>query len=113
MCSSLEAFLCNALESWKYRSLEAIAAALQREKVKYLIVGGVAVNAHGYERATQDLDLVIGLERENIIRGLHTLRGLSYNLSIPVTPEEFADPALRESWRQDKGMIVSFPDPIP
>ena len=52
------------------RSVEAIVKALNGAKVKYLIVGGVAVVAHGYERLTKDLDLVIGLERENIIRGL-------------------------------------------
>ncbi len=88
------------------RSVAAIVRALNAAGVRYLIVGGVAVNAHGYERATQDVDLVIGLERDNIVRGLHALCDAGYNLSIPVTPEQFADPALRDSWRHDKGMIV-------
>jgi hypothetical protein len=42
------------------RSIEAIVKALNQAKIQYLIVGGVAVNAHGYERFTKDLDLVIG-----------------------------------------------------
>jgi hypothetical protein len=88
------------------RSIEAIVKALNDAEVKYLIVGGVAVVAHGYERLTKDLDLVIGLERENILRGLRALIGVGYNMRIPVTPEQFADPKLRESWRREKNMIV-------
>jgi hypothetical protein len=38
------------------RSIEAIVKALNAAKVKYLIVGGLAVNAHGYERFTNDVD---------------------------------------------------------
>ena len=88
------------------RSVEAIVKALNGAKVKYLIVGGLAVNAYGYERLTRDVDLVIGLERENIIRGLRALMAIGYILKIPVTPEQFADPALREEWRRDKNMVV-------
>jgi predicted nucleotidyltransferase len=44
------------------RSIEAIVRALNDEVVQYIVVGGLAVNAHGYERFTQDVDLVIGLE---------------------------------------------------
>lgn len=88
------------------RSIEAVVKALNAARVQYLIVGGVAVVAHGYERFTRDLDLVIGLERENITRGLRALLRIGYNIRIPVTPEQFADPALREEWRRDKNMIV-------
>ena len=88
------------------RSIETIVKALNDAKVKYLIVGGVAVVAHGYERFTRDLDLVIGLERKNIICGLRALIGIGYQLRIPVTPEQFADPKLREEWRREKNMVV-------
>lgn len=88
------------------RSVEAIVGALNAAYVEYLIVGGLAVIAHGYERLTQDVDLVIGLERENIIRGLRALEAIDYRMSIPVTPEQFAEPELREKWRHDKQMVV-------
>jgi hypothetical protein len=78
------------------RSVEAIFSALNAVDVKYLVVGGLAVNAYGYERLTRDVDLVIGLEPENIIRGLRALLGLGYRMSIPVTPEQFADPGNHE-----------------
>lgn len=88
------------------RSVESIVRTLNTGGVLYLVVGGLAVVAHGYERLTQDVDLVIGLERENLIRGLRALQGIGYEMSIPVSPEEFADAGLRESWRREKGMLV-------
>ena len=88
------------------RSFEAIVRALNEAQVQYLVVGGLAVNAHGYERFTKDVDLVIGLERENILRGLKALIAIGYQPRIPVLPEQFADPVLREQWRRDKQMVV-------
>jgi hypothetical protein len=88
------------------RSVEAIVRTLNEAKVQYLIVGGLAVNAHGYERLTVHLDLVIGLDHENIVRGLRALEALDYHMSIPITPEQFADAALREQWQKEKGMVV-------
>jgi predicted nucleotidyltransferase len=43
-------------------SFEAIAEAFQIASVRYLVAGGLAVNAHGYLRFTKDVDLVIQLE---------------------------------------------------
>jgi hypothetical protein len=40
------------------RSIEAVVGALNAAEVRYLIVGGLAVNAHSYLRATRGLDLV-------------------------------------------------------
>ena len=47
----------------KLTALEAIATALATHNVQYIVVGGVAVVAHGYVRLTGDIDLVIGKER--------------------------------------------------
>lgn len=88
------------------RSIEAIIGALNSANVRYLIVEGLAVNAYGYERLTRDVDLVIGLEPENIIRGLRTLQGIGYRMSIPISPEQFAEPERRDTWRKAKGMVV-------
>src|SRR2546423_9887828 len=88
------------------RSVEAVIAALNVAQVQYLIVGGLAVNVHGYERLTRDIDLVIGLEPQNITRGLEALIAIGYQMSIPITPEQFADKSLREAWRKEKEMVV-------
>lgn len=39
-------------------AVTAIASALNDAGVRYLVVGGLAVNAHGYVRMTMDVDLV-------------------------------------------------------
>lgn len=88
------------------RSVETIVKALNDAGVKYLIVGGLAVNAHGFQRFTMDVDLVIGLSPENITRGLYALRAAGYQASIPVSPEQFADREQREMWRREKNMLV-------
>ena len=31
---------------------------------------------------------------------------MGYHMRIPATPEQFADPALREAWRREKDMTV-------
>lgn len=43
--------------------IEQVSEALNRARVRYLVVGGVAVALHGYLRTTADLDLVVQLSR--------------------------------------------------
>ena len=43
-------------------SLKAVLAALVASGVRFLVVGGVAVVAHGFVRLTEDLDLVLRLD---------------------------------------------------
>ena len=45
----------------KLESFEAIVRSFQDAGVRYLVAGGLAVNAHGYLRLTIDVDLVIKL----------------------------------------------------
>jgi len=88
------------------QGVETIFEALNDAGVEYLVVGGLAVNAHGYVRMTMDVDLVIGLEPENILAGLRALEDAGFRPSIPVTHKQFADPANRERWRAEKDMRV-------
>jgi hypothetical protein len=93
-------------EDLKLASLEAIARALNEADVPFLIAGGVAVNAHGYGRLTQDLDLVIRLDPDVVRRAFSALAGLDYTPHVPVTAEGFGDPLQRERWKTEKGMLV-------
>ena len=90
----------------KLASIEAIAGALNEAGVRYLVAGGVAVNAHGYLRYTQDIDLVIALDPANITRAFESLAKLGYKPLVPVTAEQFANAELRNSWIREKGMTV-------
>jgi len=48
--------------------------ALDREKVRYLVVGGVAVNLHGIGRLTVDVDVMLALDSENLGRFVAVIR---------------------------------------
>ena len=88
------------------RSIEAVVGALNAAGVRYLIVGGLAVMAHGYQRTTVDLDLVVQLVPQNLLTALEALVSLGYRPRIPVSAEQFADPLQREEWLREKGMRV-------
>ncbi|MBM5811110.1 MAG: hypothetical protein FJ191_03985 [Gammaproteobacteria bacterium] len=90
----------------RLQSVEIILAALQAAAVRYLIAGGLAVNAHGYLRFTKDVDLVIELEPGNLRSALEALGRLGYRPAVPVPLAQFADPVRRESWVRDKGLQV-------
>lgn len=90
----------------KLASFEAIVRALSQSSVRYLVAGGLAVNAHGYLRFTKDADFVIQLVPDNIKRTFTALAVLGYKPLIPVTADQFADPSTREGWIRDKGMQV-------
>jgi hypothetical protein len=69
-------------------------------------VGGVAVNLHGYQRFTKDVDLVIDLVPERALKLLEALKAIGYKPNVPVTLNDFADPNIREGWIRDKGTMV-------
>ena len=65
-------------------TLGAIFRALNEEGVRYVVFGGIAVIARGVTRATQDLDLFLAADAENVLRARRALQRV------------FADPALDE-----------------
>jgi hypothetical protein len=68
-----------------------ILAALEREHVCYVVFGAVALAIHGLPRATEDLDLFIEPDRENIERLKQALRSV---FSDPCIDEITADDLL-------------------
>jgi hypothetical protein len=45
-----------------------LLAVLARHGVDYVVIGGVAIQAHGHRRTTMDLDLMPGPSSENLTR---------------------------------------------
>jgi predicted nucleotidyltransferase len=86
--------------------IEVVLEALNQARVRYLVVGGVAVVLHGYLRTTADLDLVIQLERDNVLRAMDALTRLDYRPRAPVDPASLADAETRREWIRDKNLMV-------
>ena len=87
-------------------NLREIFKALADADADYLVVGGFAVIMHGHLRATRDLDLVIGLEPGNCRKAIDALARIGLRPRLPVTFADFADPAIREDWIQNRNMLV-------
>lgn len=87
-------------------------SALNRKRVRYLVVGGIAVNLYGIERATGDIDIAVDLEDKNVRKFIEAIKELGLKPRIPVKLEDFADKQMREKWLKEKGMVVfSIMDP--
>lgn len=80
--------------------------ALQEEKVRYLVVGGVAVNLHGIGRLTVDVDLLLALDAGNLERFVAVARRFPLKPVVPVNLDDFADAAKVAGWIRDKGMLA-------
>jgi hypothetical protein len=74
---------------------DRLVAALNAAKIEYVIVGGLAVGAHGVVRATRDLDLVAAPNQRNMDRLADCLRALrgEHPIQGPLTGAALARPA--------------------
>lgn len=55
-------------------NIDRFLAALAKERVEFIIVGGVAARAHGSARFTQDIDISYSRESVNLQRVIAALR---------------------------------------
>ena len=83
---------------------EELFSELNKQRVKYVITGGIAVNLHGIPRVTGDIDLLIDLDKKNVIRFSNAMKILNYK--APVSIEDFCIKKNREDWIKHKEMKV-------
>lgn len=90
--------------------------ALNREGVRYIVVGGVAVVLQGHLRLTVDLDLIVDLEPNEARKAIGALTALGFRPRVPVPAHQFAEPEVRKSWIREKGMqvftMLDFDNPL-
>jgi hypothetical protein len=65
--------------------------SLNSKSVKYLLIGGYAVILHGHLRLTNDLDVVVADDEENIKRCLDALQDFGFGESS-ISAALFAEP---------------------
>jgi hypothetical protein len=80
--------------------------------VRYVVVGGMATVLHGYARLTADIDLIVDQAPDEARKAIRVLSTLGFVPRAPVNPEDYADPDVRRTWFDEKGMrVLSFWDP--
>ena len=86
---------------------EQVFKKLNKKKVRYLVVGGIAVNLHGFPRVTGDLDIMLDLNDGKSVNGfVEVIKVLGFKPKIPVQVDDFAIPSKRKSWIEEKNMKV-------
>lgn len=83
---------------------EEILSKFQNQKVKYVIVGGVAFNLLGGSRNTFDLDIVVELTDSNLNKILRILKKEGYAIKIPVDPMGITNKSIRNKWIKNKNL---------
>lgn len=82
----------------------AIFKKLNEAKIKYIVVGGIAVNLYGIPRMTYDIDLVLDLKDKNLEKFLKLLKGWGFKPKVPVNIMDFAIEENRKDWIKNKQM---------
>lgn len=86
-------------------------ALLAAARIRFVLVGGLALVLHGVDRLTADVDLVIDLSTESARAAVHALTGAGYRPLAPVDPLALADPEQRRDWQTLRNMqVFSFWD---
>jgi acylphosphatase len=87
-----------------------VSRALAREGVDYVLVGAVALGLHGIVRATEDIDLFVRADRENVERLKRALRTVWDDPDIAqITVEDLAGefPTIRYG-PPDEGFVIDL-----
>lgn len=71
--------------------LQRLLVALQAEQVDYVLIGGYALHALGYQRATTDIDLLLRPTQEQGERARRALLTLPDRVADALDPAWFAD----------------------
>ena len=83
---------------------EEIFKDFQKKKVRYVVVGGIALNLHGSLRNTGDLDILVEMSDKNLEKIVTILKKHGYHVRQPVDPLRIADQKTREDWIHHKHM---------
>ena len=80
--------------------------SLSEARVGYVLVGGLAVQLHGYLRSTFDIDLVLAMNDENLARFIDVAKRCGMKPVIPVDIDALRDARQIDQWHREKGMLA-------
>ena len=83
-----------------------LLATLTSGKIDYVLVGGLAVALHGYQRVTMDVDVVLALDEENIAKFVDCAKSANLKPVLPIPIDSLRDAALIDQWHREKGMLA-------
>jgi hypothetical protein len=90
-------------------------SALQRHRVDYVLIGGLAISLHGIERATMDIDVTVAMTPENLSALVAMARELSMTPVLPVELDNLTDLDQLAQWHRERNLeafALKAPDPV-
>lgn len=83
-----------------------LLCALSEGQVRYVLVGGLAVQLHGYMRSTFNIDLVLAMDDGNLTRFIEVAKQHGLKPSSPVPIDSLRNAEQIEQWYREKGMLA-------
>lgn len=90
--------------------LKNFFSALNKEAVKYMVAGGMAVNLYGIERTTADIDIVLKLDNENLSKFVYVAKKLGLKPKVPVKLDVFVEMPLNFNKAYKKKIRMKLDD---
>ena len=72
----------------KKTRIARVCALLNKQKVKYLVIGGEACILHGLIRTTNDVDILLMKDKKNAVKVLQALSNLTWGIAKEISPDE-------------------------
>lgn len=87
-------------------SMFGLLETLDKAAIDYVVVGGLAVALHGYQRLTMDVDVALAMTPDNLRRFMDCAKAAGLHPVAPVPVDALADPEQIERWHREKGMLA-------
>ncbi len=79
-------------------------SALDRHKVEYVLIGGLAVAMHGVERNTMDIDVCVVVSPVNLQHLIEAAKDLRLSPMLPVPLETLSDIETLKQWHTHRNL---------
>ena len=88
--------------------MRRVLRKLWEEKVRYILVGGLAMNLWGIPRTTADIDILLDLSTENLKKFLGAMKKLNLKLKQPFDESSILDGEKKEKIIRERGAVFTF-----
>ena len=85
---------------------QSLLRQFAEKNLRYLIVGGVAVNLHGYPRFTNDIDILLALDQDNLAKMAAIMKERGYEQRLPISIQELGDTDKVRTLMKEKGLVA-------
>ena len=87
-------------------NVTSLLQGLDEAHVRYVLVGGFALQLHGFQRATYDIDIALAMDEDNLSRFIEVALRLSLIPVMPVPLDSLKNAALIDQWHRENGMLA-------